>query len=216
MKFLNTYRDSMIINNRLTCKHIIVGDYSYYAGYYDNHNFEDCVMYLDALDNLQTPNSLDRLIIGKFCSIATGARFMMGGTQGHHYQWIANYPLDAFDDDFDGYTSIPPKAHQNKGDTIIGNDVWIGAEALIMGGVQIADGAIIGARALVTKNVGPFEIWGGNPAKLIKKRFSEKEIEKLLQIKWWDWDLTVLKRNLTLLRSQDVNELFTKFQSKTL
>ncbi len=87
----------------------------------------------------------------------------MGGTQGHNYNWIASYPLDFLDDDFDAYTSVAPKGHQLKGDTIIGNDVWIGAEAMIMPGIQIGDGAVIGTRSLVTKNIGAYEIWGGNP-----------------------------------------------------
>ncbi len=112
----------------------------------------------------------DRLIIGNFCSIATGVKFMMGGTQGHNYHWIATYPLDSFDDDFDGYKSEPPKGQKLKGDTVIGNDVWIGAEAMIMPGLKIADGAVIAARAVLTKNVGPYEIWGGNPARLQKKQ----------------------------------------------
>ncbi len=106
--------------------------------------------------------------------------------------------------------------HQWKGNTIIGNDVWIGAEALIMPGVQIADGAVIASRAEVTKNVGAYEIWGGNPACLIKRRFEKEDIAKLLQIKWWDWNLETLKRNLQHLRSADVATLWKKFQEKTL
>lgn len=214
MKLFNSYRESLIIKDHLKCRHIIAGDYSYYSGFYHGHSFEECVMYLDALDNEK--ENLDRLIIGKFCSIATGAKFMLGGTQGHNYEWIAAYSLDAFDDDFDGYKSNPPKAHKWKGDTRIGNDVWIGAESMIMPGIQIADGAVIAARAVVTKNVGPYEIWGGNPARLIKKRFSEEEILRLLKIKWWDWDLSVLKRNLDLLRSNHIQQLWSKFEAREL
>jgi chloramphenicol O-acetyltransferase type B len=161
-------------------------------------------MYLDEGDDI---HETDQLIIGKFCSIATGVQFMMGGTQGHNYNWIASYPLDAFDDDFDGYTNTPPKAYQRKGNTVIGNDVWIGAQSLIMPGIHIADGAVIGARAVVTKNVGPYEIWAGNPAKLIKKRFSDEDIQKLLEIKWWDWDTAKIKANLDVLRSKNVDQL---------
>jgi chloramphenicol O-acetyltransferase type B len=141
---------------------------------------------------------------------------MMGGTQGHNYNWIAAYPLDFLDDDFDGYKLVPPKGHKSKGNTIIGNDVWIGAEALIMPGVQIADGAVIASRAVVTKNVGGYEIWGGNPARLIKKRFKDEDIEKILQIKWWDWELETLKKNLTYIRSANVEELWQKFKKGTL
>ena len=205
MNPFKTYRDSVMIKDRTMCKHIIAGDYSYYAGYYHGKKFENCVLYLDERDNEK--DDLDRLIIGKFCSIATGVQFMMGGTQGHDYSWIASYPLDRFDPDFTGYTKTPPKAWKPKGDTIIGNDVWIGAEALIMPGLKIADGAVIGARATVTKDVGPYEIWAGNPARLIKKRFSDSDIQSLLEIKWWNWQEQKIRENLNVLRSGDVSTL---------
>ena len=208
MELFANYRDSIVIKDHVKCRHIIVGEYSYYAGYYHGKPFEDCVMYLDEQDNTRNPQTTDRLIIGKFCSIATGAIFMMGGNQGHNYQWIAAYPLDSFDEDFEGYLSTDPKAHKLKGDTVLGYDVWIGAVSMIMPGVHIADGAVIAARTVVTKNIGPYEIWGGNPARLIKKRFSDKDIQKLLQIKWWDWDVATLKRNLAALRSSDVKALW--------
>lgn len=210
MTLFKNYRESIIIKDHIKARHIIVGEYSYYSGYYHGGtSFEDCVMYLDAADNHTDANEIDQLIIGKFCSIATGVKFMMGGTQGHNYEWIANYPLDFLDDDFDADTSVEPKGYKLKGDTVIGNDVWIGAEAMIMPGVQIKDGAIIGARSLVTKNVEAYEIWGGNPARLIKKRFNDDEIEKLLKIKWWDWELENLKEHLTLIRSSDVDALWS-------
>ena len=207
MNPFESYRECLIIKDRVKCRHIIVGDYSYYAGYYHGNSFEDCVMYLDVDDNHVAEEKMDRLIIGKFCSIASGAKFMMGGTQGHNYNWISSYPLDFLDDNYDGYANIPPKAHMNKGDTIIGNDVWIGTEALIMPGITIADGAVIGARSVVTKNVGAYEIWAGNPAKFIKKRFAEDKITKLLEVRWWDWNLEKLKDNLDLLRSPNIDGL---------
>ncbi len=209
MTLFNSYRESIIIKDHVKCRHIISGDYSYYSGYYHGKPFEECVLYLDEADNKAESEDIDRLIIGKFCSIATGAKFMMCGTQGHNYNWIAAHPLHDFDDAF-----FP--GHQWKGDTLIGNDVWIGAEALIMPGVHIADGAVIASRAVVTKNVGAYEIWGGNPARLIKKRFKDEDIEKILQIKWWDWDLETLKRNLQYLRSSNVEDLWQKFQKGTL
>jgi chloramphenicol O-acetyltransferase type B len=215
MTLFHSYRNSIIIKDHVKSKHVIAGDYSYYSGYYHGRPFDDCVLYLDDADN-NTKYTLDKLIIGKFCSIATGAKFMMGGTQGHNYEWIAAYSLDFLDDDFDCYETVPPKAHKWKGDTVIGNDVWIGAEALIMPGVHIADGAVIAARAVVTKNIGPYEIWGGNPAKLIKKRFSDKCIQKILEIKWWDWDIATIKRNLSFLRSKDVGALWKKYKNESL
>ncbi len=209
MNIFKTYRNSIIIKDHVKSPNIIAGDYSYYAGYYHGRRFEDCVMYLDDIDNDQR----EKLVIGKFCSIATGVFFMMGGTQGHNHEWIALYPLDSFDEDYDGYVNIPPKAHKEKGDTIIGNDVWIGAEAMMMPGIRVGDGAVIGARSLVTKNIGPCEIWAGNPARLIKKRFDNEDIEKLLQIKWWDWDIDTLKRNLKFLRSSDISSLYKKYKA---
>lgn len=197
------YRESVIIKDDIKCKHIIVGEGSYYAGYYHGKKFEECVMYLDEIDNKSNSEDIDQLIIGKYCSIATGVQFMMCGTQGHNYNWIAVHPLIGLDNNnFHG--------QQWKGNTIIGNDAWLGAESLIMPGVKIADGAVIAARAVVTKNVGPYEIWGGNPAKLIKKRFNDQDISKLLEIKWWDWDIDALKNNLKHLRCADVETLWQK------
>ena len=195
------YRESIIIKDNLKCRHITAGIGSYYAGYYHGKKFEDCVLYLDEIDNKN--NKEDKLIIGKYCSVASGVQFMMGGTQGHNYNWIAVHPLIGLD-----ISDLP--GHKWKGDTIIGSDVWLGAESLIMPGVKIADGAVIAARAVVTKDIGPYEIWGGNPARFIKKRFSDEHIEKLLQIKWWDWDEETLKRNLNSLRSADVDALWEK------
>ncbi len=203
------YRESVIIRDNLKCRHITAGEGSYYAGYYHGKNFEECVMYLDEIDNKVDPSEIDKLSIGKYCSIATGVKFMMCGTQGHNYNWIATHPLIDFDN-----TGFP--GHQWKGDTIIGNDVWFGAESLIMPGINIADGAIVAARAVVTKDVGPYEIWGGNPAKIIKKRFSNDDIKKLLEIKWWDWDRETIKRNLKYLRSANIDGLWKKHLNKEL
>lgn len=203
------YRESVMIKDNLKCRHITAGEGSYYAGYYHGKPFENCVMYLDEIDNKHEPEDIDKLIIGRYCSIASGVQFMMCGTQGHNYNWIATHPLI----DIDG-SHFP--GHQWKGDTVIGNDVWLGAECLIMPGIKIADGAVIAARAVVTKNIGPYEIWGGNPARLIKKRFSDQEIDKILQIKWWDWNLDTLERNIQYLRSSDVETLWQKYQNKQL
>ncbi len=201
------YRESIIIKDNLKCKHIIAGEGSYYAGYYHGKPFEECVLYLDEIDNKFKDEDIDRLIIGKYCSIATGVQFMMCGTQGHNYNWIAVHPLD-----ING--SLP--GHRWKGDTVVGNDVWLGAESLIMPGIKIADGSVIAARAVVTKNIGPYEIWGGNPARLIKKRFNDDQIEKLLKIKWWNWDKETIKRNVQYLRSSDVDALWDLYINNNL
>jgi chloramphenicol O-acetyltransferase type B len=214
MNPFENYRQSVFIKDCIKSKNVIVGRHSYYSGYYYGKSFEDCVMYLDVADDDKSP--IDRLIIGEFCSIATGVKFMMGGNHCHNYDWVSTYPFGFLDDEFAEYfndcESERKTSYNLKGDTIIGCDVWIGAEAMIMPGVQIADGAVIGARSVVTKNVGPYEIWAGNPARLIKKRFVDHAIQKLLQIKWWDWTIEKIKDNLEIIRSSDVELLWSKFQ----
>lgn len=202
MNTFKTYRDSYAINMRVKHPKIIVGDRSYYAGYYHGHPFEECVRYLDEADKNK---DCDRLIIGKYCSIASGVVFMMGGNCGHRHDWITAYPLDIIEDS--KANKKAPIGYDKKGDTIIGNDVWIGTEAMILPGIQIGDGAVIGARALVTKDVEPYSIVGGNPAELIRKRFSDKEIKKLLAIRWWDWDEDCIRQHIDILRSGDVKRL---------
>ncbi|MCE3232441.1 MAG: transferase hexapeptide repeat protein [Rickettsiaceae bacterium] len=199
-----TYRDSYVIKDRVTNPKIIAGHKSYYAGYYHGHHFEECVRYLDDADSSK---DCDKLIIGKYCSIASGAVFMMSGNNGHRLDWIALYPLDIIEEN-------KPRSRKNlmgyqkKGDTVIGNDVWIGTEAMIMPGVIIGDGAVIGARAVVTKDVAPYAVLAGNPAQVIKKRFSDDEIAILLEVKWWDWSEDKIRGNMQRLRSGDVRSLW--------
>lgn len=194
---------------------IEVGEFTYYSGYYHKEKFEDiCVRYL--LGDGSTRNykeifgedfECDKLYIGKFCSIASGASFMLAGNQGHNHKWISAYPFDpsVFSNAKDGF--------ERKGDTIIGNDVWIGTEAMIMPGVKIGDGAVIGSRAVVTKDVKSYSIVGGNPAKEIKKRFSEEEISMLLEIKWWDWEVSEINEGLKYICSEDVKGLYTFYKT---
>jgi chloramphenicol O-acetyltransferase type B len=207
MNPFKTYRNSIFIKDHLTCKYIIAGDYSYYSGYYHEHSFENCVMYLDAEDNKFSPNEIDQLIIGKFCAIASGVKFIMGGNQGHDHSRFTSFPLEVLREDFDAYKNSSSIAYERKGDTVIGNDVWIGVEALILSGIKIADGAVIGARSVVTKNVGPYEVWAGNPAKLIRKRFSDDVIELLLKIQWWNWNIEKIRANIDVLASSDVEKM---------
>lgn len=197
-----TYRDSYIIKDVVKNPNIIAGDYSYYSGYYHGEHFEKCVRYLDEADKNK---NCDKLIIGKFCSIASGASFLLSGNQGHRYDWITAYPLDIFEKK--SSKKAAPAGFLRKGDTVIGNDVWIGTEAMIMPGVNIGDGAVIAARAVVTKNVEPYSIVGGNPAKIIKYRFSADKIKKLLEIKWWNWDIEKIKNNIDILRDSNVDIL---------
>lgn len=198
------YRDFYTIKGRVKNPNVIAGDYSYYSGYYHGKEFDDCVWYMDGRETLHP----EKLIIGKFCSIATGVVFMMGGNCGHRYDWITQYPIGGFgqgEPDIDDPDMVQNSdSFVSKGNTTIGNDVWIGAESLIMPGVTIGDGAMIATRAVVTKDVEPYTIVGGHPAKPIKKRFSDADIATLLQVKWWDWPAQQIKDNVPLLKSGNV------------
>lgn len=190
-----------IISEHVTNPNIIAGRYSYYSGYYHGHSFDDCARYL-----MPDRDDVDKLLIGSFCSIGTGVSFIMAGNQGHRSDWVSSFPFYFMEEEPAFSTST--NAYRGAGDTIVGNDVWIGAEAMIMPGIKIGDGAVIGSRALVTKDVMPYAIVGGNPAKEIRKRFSEKQIEMLLAVKWWNWDLDKLKLAMPLLCGGNIEELY--------
>lgn len=145
----------------------------------------------------------DRLIIGKFCSIASDVKFIMNGGN-HRTDWFTNYPFPVFGN---GWEHAMPDSWPNKGDTIIGNDVWIGYGAMLMPGVQVGDGAIIATGAVVTRNVEPYTIVGGNPAALIRKRFDDAVIQELLQIRWWDWGIQKITRHLPAICGGDLARL---------
>lgn len=179
---------------------ILVGRYSYYSGYYHGHSFDECARYLTA-DRKET----DRLIIGSFCSIGTGVSFIMAGNQGHRLEWISTFPFFFAGEECMGRAL---NGYQRAGDTEIGSDVWIGAEAMIMPGIQVGHGAVIGARAVVTKNIEPYAIVGGNPAKPIRKRFSDEQIRQLLEMAWWDWPEDQLAAAMKFLCSENVDGLY--------
>lgn len=191
------------IKEQITNPNIVAGEYSYYSGYYHKHSFDECARYL-----MPDRDDVDRLIIGKFCSIGSGASFIMAGNQGHNSNWISTFPF--FYQDNELFINAKD-AFVKAGDTKVGNDIWIGSEAMIMPGVNIGHGAIIGSRTLVTKDVEPYTVVGGNPAKVIKKRFSDEHIQLLLQIKWWDWQEKHLKKAVELLCNEDINELYSYF-----
>lgn len=190
-----------IIKDHITNPNIIAGKYSYYSGYYHGHSFDDCARYL-----MPDRNDIDKLIIGSFCSIGSGVSFIMAGNQGHRHSWISSFPffympeVEIFNKAIDGF--------ENTGDTVVGNDVWIGTEAIIMSGVKIGDGAVIGSRSVVTKDVAPYTIIGGNPSKTIKSRFSEQHIKMLLEIKWWDWDEEKLSEAIPIICSDNIELLY--------
>ena len=183
------------LKNIITNPQIIVGDYTYYDDPETVHNFEKNVLYLFEFMK-------DRLIIGKFCQIATGVRFIMN-VANHDMNGISTYPFRVFGK---SWKDAPMNAI-SKGDIVIGNDVWIGNSVTIMSGVTIGDGAIIGTNALVAKDVEPYTIVGGNPAKLIRKRFDEETIEFLLNLAWWNWPVEKITENLESITTADLDAL---------
>lgn len=185
------YKNLCFLKQYITNPNIEVGDYTYYDDFEDVANFEKNVKYhFDFIG--------DKLIIGKFCMIASDATFIMNG--GNHLtEATTAYPFAIFGGAWQD--AMKDKSYPTKGDTIIGNDVWIGHGATIMPGVQIGDGAIIATKSVVTKNVEPYTIVGGNPAKPIKKRFSEVTISKLLELQWWHWDIEKITKNVQVLTS---------------
>lgn len=152
------------------------------------------------------PVNKDRLVIGKFCSIACGAKFLFTSAN-HAMGSLSNYTFPIFFEEWDLKKENVTDAWDNKGDIVIGNDVWIGYDAVIMAGVHIGDGAVIGTRAVVTKDVPPYTIVGGVPARKIKMRFDSQTVEDLLELKWWDWTSVKIKENLSLIRTGDISGL---------
>jgi acetyltransferase-like isoleucine patch superfamily enzyme len=147
------------------------------------------------------------LKIGKFCSIADGVVIFLGGE--HRTDWVTTYPFSAPELNQYFPTAKNIKGHpKTKGDVIIGNDVWLGYNSIILSGVKIGDGAVIGACSVVTKNVPPYTIVAGNPAKIIRKRFSTKIIKKLLKIKWWNWPIEKIKKNVKFLCTNNLEQIF--------
>jgi len=145
------------------------------------------------------------LNIGKFCSIADNVKIMLNGN--HRIDWLSTYPFGHLIEDIPRNAGHPA----GKGDINIGNDVWIGRDVLILSGVTIGNGAVIAARAVVTKNVGDYEIVGGNPARHIRFRFNEEQIKALNTINWWNWSIEKVKENIHLLQADDVDEFVKKF-----
>lgn len=190
--YLNT-----VINN----PNIQVGDYTIYNDFVNNPiDFEkNNVLY-------HYPINQDQLIIGKFCSIACGAKFIFTSAN-HTLKSLSTYPFPLFWEEYGLEQKAITQAWDKKGDIVIGNDVWIGYEAVIMSGVQIGNGAIIGTRAVVTKDVEPYTIVGGVPAKPIKKRFDDKTIEKLQSLCWWDWNKEQLREKLNDIMCGNIGRL---------
>lgn len=192
---------TVYLKNVITDPSIEVGDYTIYNDFVnDPRDFQkNNVLY-------HYPINHDKLMIGKFCSIACGAKFIF--TSANHTQKsLSNYTFPIFFEEWGLDVKNITSAWDNKGDTVIGNDVWIGYEAVIMQGVTIGDGAVIGTRAVVTKDVPPYTIVGGVPAKKIRTRFDEETVSELLRLKWWDWDVEKIRQNISAIQSGNIKDL---------
>lgn len=194
-------KETIYLKHVITNPNITVGDFTMYNDFvndptlFENNN----VLY-------HYPINHDKLQIGKFCSIACGAKFLFNSAN-HTLSSLSTYSFPLFFEEWGLEKKDVTNAWDNKGDIVIGNDVWIGYEAVVLAGVTIGDGAIIGTRAVVTKNVPPYTIVGGVPAKPIKKRFSEETISALLEIQWWNWSKERIARNIGAIQCGNIEQL---------
>ena len=194
---IENYDRLCFLKNVVKNPNIIVGDYSYYDDFENIENFEKNVKYhFDFIG--------DKLIIGKFCMIASDVKFIMNGAN-HLTDSLTAYPFAIFGNGWEN--AMDNRSYPKKGDINVGNDVWIGYNATIMAGVTIGDGAIIATNSTVLKDVEPYSIVGGNPAKMIKKRFSDELTLKLLELKWWNWDIERITTNIQNLTDNEFDKL---------
>jgi virginiamycin A acetyltransferase len=197
---INNYNRLCFLKNIVKNPNIIIGDYTYYDDFENVENFEKNVKYhFDFIG--------DKLIIGKFCMIASGVTFIMNGAN-HMTDALTSYPFAIFGNGWE--KAMDNKSYPIKGDINIGNDVWIGYNATIMSGVTIGDGAIIATNSTVTKDVEPYAIVGGNPAHEIRKRFPDETIAKLLETKWWDWEIEKITENVQNLTDSYIDNYLNK------
>jgi virginiamycin A acetyltransferase len=195
---LKDYKSLIFLKNFVKASNIIVGDYSYFDDRrYGPEKFEE----YNVLYNYDFAKV--KLVIGKFCAIAAEVRFIMTGD--HKLDAISTYPFPIFQQGWESAFNVYELPV--KGDIIVGNDVWFGYDSLIKGGVKIGDGAIIATRAVVVKDVPPYAIVAGNPAKVVKMRFNENTIKRLLRLSWWDWDIEKINRHLHLICNLNIDQL---------
>lgn len=193
-------RQTIYLKNAIENPRIEVGDFTIYNDFTrDPRDFQkNNVLY-------HYPVNGDRLVIGKFCSIACGARFLMNSAN-HALGSLSTYVFPIFYEEWDHGMKVT-EAWDHRGDIVVGNDVWIGYEAVILSGVTIGDGAIVAARSVVTKDVPSYTIVGGVPAKPIRRRFDQETIDALLELRWWDWPLERLSGSLRAIQAGDLEAL---------
>ena len=180
----------MFIKNAALPDNVTIGDYTYYDDPRGIEAFKANILYHFDFTG-------DRLVIGKFCALATNTKFIMNGGN-HRTDGLSTYPFMIFSGDWAG--RFPEEQDfPIKGDTIVGHDVWLGYNATVMPGITIGDGAIVASESVVSSNVPPYAIVGGNPAKIIRMRYADDVIDRLLKIRWWDWDIQKITRYLPLI-----------------
>ena len=186
------------IRNTITRPNIIVGEYTYYDDPADSENFQEHVTHHYEFIG-------DKLIIGKFCAIGKGIEFVMNGAN-HRMNSVTTYPFNIMGG---GWEKCTPAIEDLpiKGDTVVGNDVWIGQNVTVMPGIHSGDGAVIAADSVVTGDIPAYHIAGGNPCRVIRKRFDDALIEHLLKLRWWDWDAEKISDNLEALCSGDPGKI---------
>ena len=192
---------TVYLKDVVTGPNIEIGDYTMYNDFErDPRDFErNNVLY-------HYPVNGDKLRSGKFCSIACGAKFLFNSAN-HTLRSLSTYPFPIFYEEWGLEGKDIRQAWDNKGDIVIGNDVWIGYQAVILAGVTVGDGAIIGSRAVVTRDVPPYTIVGGVPAKPIRKRFDEETIARFRALRWWDWDQETIRRAIPAIQAGRLSEL---------
>lgn len=181
-------------------ENVEIGDYTYYDSPAGPDRFvEDCILH-------HYPFIGDKLIVGRFCAIAEGARFIMNGAN-HAMSGFSTYPFNIFGHGWEEGFDVKTWEMENRGDTVVEHDVWIGMDTVVMPGVRIGSGAIVAAKSVVTHDVPPYAIVAGNAAKVVRMRYDDKTIRRLLAIAWWNWDAEKITRNLDAIRGRDIAAL---------
>lgn len=200
-------KQTVYLNAVINDPQIEVGDYTIYNDFVANPLLfeKNNVLY-------HYPIHREKLIIGKFCSIACGTKFLFN-CANHTLKSLSTYTFPLFYEEWELEKSNITTAWDNKGDIVIGNDVWIGYEAVIMAGIHIGDGAIIAAHAIVTKDVPPYTIVGGIPAREIRKRFDAEVVQQLLKLKWWDWSADKIRQYLPYITKGKINDLLSSIKN---
>ena len=196
----NVNKRLVFLKNFITNPNIQIGDYTYYESNHPPELFEQ--------ENVVF-GYFSKLIIGKFCELARGTKFILNDANAHSMSGLSTYPCYVFGLFGEGcpeWGQYEPDL-PNKGDTVVGNDVWFGHESIVMPGVRIGDGAIIAARAVVTKDVAPYTIVGGSPARVIRQRFPDEVVAQLLAIQWWNWDYEKITSNIAAIAGADIQKL---------